>query len=64
MRELWEGLPPKLRARLKSGGALAGVGLLVGLISGTFFEDLKFGLLMGLAIGFLIGFALPPLFED
>ena len=40
------------------------MGLLVGLISGFFFEDLSFGLLMGLAIGFLIGFALPPLFED
>ncbi|MGQ9478124.1 MAG: hypothetical protein ACUVRH_06535 [Candidatus Bipolaricaulia bacterium] len=42
---------------------MAGVGLLVGLISSAFFGDILFGALFGLGIGFLIGFALPPLFE-
>jgi len=56
-------MPEWLRARGKSAGAMAGAGLLVGLISSAFFGDLAFGALAGLGIGFLIGFALPPLFE-
>jgi hypothetical protein len=56
-------IPKWLRARAKSGGAMAGAGLVVGLISSAFFGDLAFGALAGLGIGFLIGFGLPPLFE-
>jgi hypothetical protein len=56
-------MPKWLKARGKSGGAMAGAGLLVGLISSAFFGDIAFGVIAGLGIGFLIGFALPPLFE-
>jgi len=56
-------MPEWLSARGKSAGAMAGVGLLVGLLSSAFFGDLGFGALAGLGIGFLIGFALPPLFK-
>lgn len=56
-------MPKWLKARLKSGGAMAGAGLAVGLISSVFFGDIAFGAIAGLGIGFLIGFALPPLFE-
>lgn len=58
-----ERIPKWLRARVKSGGAMAGAGLLVGLISSAFFGDIAFGAIVGVGIGFLIGFALPPLFE-
>ncbi len=56
-------MPEWLIKRGKSAGAMAGAGLLVGLISSLFFGDPGFGALAGLGIGFLIGFALPPLFE-
>lgn len=56
-------MPEWLIKRGKSGGAMAGVGLLVGLVSSAFFGDWGFGALAGLGIGFLLGFALPPLFD-
>ena len=56
-------MPKWLITRGKSAGAMAGAGLLVGLISSAFFGDLAFGALAGLGIGALIGFAFPPLFE-
>lgn len=57
-------MPRWLKARGKSAGAMAGVGLAVGLISSAFIGDLAFGALAGVGLGFLIGFALPPLFEE